>query len=227
MTLDRPRAVNFDRIARPYRWMEYLSFGPVLERCRFHRIPQLLACKRALVLGDGDGRFLTRLLAANRGIAIDAIDISPAMLRLAAARARAGIPDAESRLRLYCMDARDFRPTAEAAYDLVVTHFFLDCFNEDDIAGMMQRISPHLTPGALWVVSEFQVPATGTSRYLARAVIAGLYRAFGLLTGLRTRRLPRYALLFRQEQFVCQDTRTWAAAMLTSEVWQQEIPSNR
>ena len=31
---------NFDPIARPYRWMEYLTFGPALARCRNHFLPQ-------------------------------------------------------------------------------------------------------------------------------------------------------------------------------------------
>ncbi len=65
---------NFDRIARPYRWLEYLSFGPMLERCRFYRIPQLTAARRALVLGDGDGRFLARLLTCNPEVQVDAVD---------------------------------------------------------------------------------------------------------------------------------------------------------
>ena len=63
---------DFNRIARPYRWLEYLSFGPLLERCRFHRLPQMVDAKRALVLGDGDGRFLARLLRKNPQIQADA-----------------------------------------------------------------------------------------------------------------------------------------------------------
>ena len=56
-------AANFDLIARPYRWLEYLTFGPALARCRNHFLPQLTDRRAALVLGDGDGRFLARLLA--------------------------------------------------------------------------------------------------------------------------------------------------------------------
>ena len=80
---------NFDRIARPYRWLEYLSFGPMLERCRFYRIPQLAEARHALVLGDGDGRFLARLLARNPSLHTDVIDQSPAMLRLLESRVAA------------------------------------------------------------------------------------------------------------------------------------------
>ena len=68
--------LNFDRIARPYRWLEYLSLGRALERCRFHFLPRLRDCRRALVLGDGDGRFTAKLLDANPSVQVDAVDIS-------------------------------------------------------------------------------------------------------------------------------------------------------
>jgi hypothetical protein len=44
---------DFNRIARPYRWLEYLTLGKALENCRTHYLPQLLhhppARRRALV----------------------------------------------------------------------------------------------------------------------------------------------------------------------------------
>ena len=77
---DQP--ANFDPIARPYRWLEYLTFGPYLERCRYHFLNQLGQHCRALILGDGDGRFTARLLAANPEISVDAVDSSATMLHL-------------------------------------------------------------------------------------------------------------------------------------------------
>ncbi|MGC2504632.1 MAG: class I SAM-dependent methyltransferase, partial [Silvibacterium sp.] len=117
-------AAGFDRIARPYRWLEYLSFGPMLERVRFSRIPQLAGTRRALVLGDGDGRFLARLLASNPSLQAEVVDQSPAMLRLLEHRATAA--GAGHRVHIHQSDARAFQPTGP--YDLVITHFFLDCF---------------------------------------------------------------------------------------------------
>ena len=74
------RDPSFDLIAKPYRLLEYITFGSSLERCRIYFIPRLLDRKQALVLGDGDGRFLTALLAANPSLQADAVDTSSAML---------------------------------------------------------------------------------------------------------------------------------------------------
>ena len=67
-------AADFNRIAPAYRWLEYLSFGPMLERCRFYRLALLADRRRALVIGDGDGRFLARLMRQNAQLEAEAVD---------------------------------------------------------------------------------------------------------------------------------------------------------
>ncbi len=73
---------NFNPIARPYRWLEYLTLGKALENCRIHYLPQLLDRRHALVIGDGDGRFLAQLLTHNPSLHADAVDTSATMLHL-------------------------------------------------------------------------------------------------------------------------------------------------
>ena len=73
-------SVNFDPIARPYRWLEYLSFGRELERRRFRYLPEVKSARRALVLGDGDGRFLAALVRQGGEVSVDYVDLSARML---------------------------------------------------------------------------------------------------------------------------------------------------
>src|SRR5206468_3304021 len=54
---------NFNLIARPYRALEHLTFGPALQRTRTHFLPLLADRQNALILGDGDGRFTAALLS--------------------------------------------------------------------------------------------------------------------------------------------------------------------
>jgi ubiquinone/menaquinone biosynthesis C-methylase UbiE len=77
---------RFGRLARAYRWMEYFSFGPYLKQCRRLRIPEMAACRRAVVYGDGDGRFLSELVRQVPEIQVLAVDASEEMLRRAAQR---------------------------------------------------------------------------------------------------------------------------------------------
>ena len=207
-------SANFDRIARPYRWLEYLSFGPMLERCRFHRLPQLTSARRALVLGDGDGRFLAHLLAVNSTLHADVVDQSPAMLRLLQHRVTS--LHADDRVRIFQTDALTF--TLTEAYDLIVTHFFLDCFSTGEIRRLAESIRPHLAPNALWLVSEFAIPS-GLAKLPAQIIVGSLYMAFHFVTGLQTRNLPDHSAVLSHSGLTLIDRRRFLAGLLVSELW--------
>jgi len=213
---------QFDHLARPYRWLEYLTFGPMLARCRFHRISELTHARRAFVLGDGDGRFLARLLAANPMLQADVIDQSPAMLRLL--RARTATLGAADRVRVYQTDALAFRPAEPAAYDLVITHFFLDCFTTEQVCELARTIQPSLVPSAIWIISEFSIPR-GLAALPARIIVRSLYFAFRILTGLRVRRLPRHASGLTQAGLALRHRATFLFGLLISEAWTVTSPS--
>jgi len=210
-------AVNFDPIARPYRWLEYLSFGPWLGRCRSAQLAHLTNAHRALLLGDGDGRFLARLLVANPTLTVDVVDSSPSMLRLLDRRIRCVGPQARQRICLHSADALEWNPSG--SYDLVVSHFFLDCFFAPQLERLFDRILPHLRPGAQWVISEFAIPRNAFTAYLARGFISLLYRAFALLTGLPVRALPDYAAALLRRGFLLSQDRRYLAGLLCSQVW--------
>jgi SAM-dependent methyltransferase len=207
---------NFDPIARPYRWLEYLTLGPTLQRCRTHFIPALLDRKNALVLGDGDGRFLAQLLSANPALHADAIDTSAAMLRILKSHCEAATPTTSSRLETHHTNALTFNSTR--SYDLVVTHFFLDCLTQSELEALINRLASHLQPGALWLISDFQIPA-GALRPFAKLYVRSLYLAFRLLTGLRTTRLPDHAAALAG-RFTRIAQHSSFAELLTTELWQ-------
>ena len=140
--------MNCDSIARWYRWLEYGAFGGELQRRRVAFLGEMAPAQTALVLGDGDGRFLAELLRAIPSVQVDAVDASAAMIALARERTGSG------RVRFHCEDAREL-PFAPGAYNLLVTHFFLDCFSDAELAGLIPRLAAASTAEARWVVSEF------------------------------------------------------------------------
>jgi hypothetical protein len=213
------RSPCFDRIARLYRWMEYITFGPHLSRCRYAFLPGLADCSHALVLGDGDGRFTARLLATNPAISVDAVDASPVMLRLLLQRAG---PQA-ARICTHCADARLWRPTISAdraePWDLVVSHFFLDCLTTCEIQILAADLRSTLSPSAVWLISEFAIPDSAFGCLVARPIVSLLYRTFGILTGLAVRNLPCYDTALRAAGFALQNRRESLGGLLVSELW--------
>lgn len=217
MTRREPKAANFDRVAPLYRWMEHLSFGRSLERCRNHFLTQLSECHRALLLGDGDGRFLARLLAANPGLCADAVDSSATMLRLLERRADASVLDAGIRLRTHHSSALNFKP--DRTYDLIVTHFFLDCLTQPEVNILACDVACHVRLGGRWVVSEFHIP-DGAMHWPAAAIVGALYLAFRLLTGLQITALPDYAAALNAAGFTRIAHSRSLGGLLSSELWE-------
>jgi SAM-dependent methyltransferase len=208
---------NFNLIARPYRWLEYFALGNALENCRTQYLPQLLDRRHALVLGDGDGRFLAQLLKHNPQLHADAVDTSTTMLQLLRQRCEAATPNAALRLRTHHANAL-IHPL-EGPYDLIVTHFFLDCLTQPELNALITRIAEHLHPRALWLISDFRIPP-GPMRLPAKLLIRTLYLAFRLLTGLRTTGLPDHATPLTQAGLTRISHQLRLAGLLTTELWQ-------
>ena len=220
-SVTRNPAPNFDRLAGVYRWMELFSFGPFLHRARCAFLTEIISAPRALILGDGDGRFTAELLQINPRVQIDAVDASPAMLEALVHRAG---PDA-GRVRTHAADARTWlasKPgSTKPLYDLVVTHFFLDCLTSSETRALSNAIRLRMAPDALWLISDFSIPPGLYGRLVARPVVQLLYRAFGMLTGLGVTRLPDHPNILRYTGFTLFARKTMLGGLLVSEIWQK------
>jgi SAM-dependent methyltransferase len=211
-------APRFDRLARLYRWMELFSFGPWLMRCRVAFLGELCqrgaSVSRALVLGDGDGRFTAQLLAALPAVQVDAVDLSPAML--AELKRHAGLN--ADRVAAQVADVRAFVPPS-LPYALFVTHFLLDCLTTEEVRALAAKLRASAAADALWMVSEFATPEGFYGRFVAWPMVRLLYLAFGLLTGLRTRTLPDHPAALADAGFELAERRAWLGGLLVSELW--------
>lgn len=212
--LRKGKSPNFDRLAKLYLWMELFTFGPFLSCCRQAFLSELSSARHAVVLGDGDGRFTSELLHVNSQVRIDAVDVSPAMLHALLRRACQN----SSRISAHRADARTWQP-ANPSYDLVVSHFFLDCLTTEEIRALAAKLQGAVSPSAMWIVSDFAVPHSWFGRWIARPLVWLLYRAFGLLTGLKIRSLPDHHGALRNAGFALRQRRRWLRGLLVSEMW--------
>ena len=206
---------NFNRLAHVYPWLEWLSFGPALWRCRCAYLAAMKSRRAALVIGDGDGRFTAKLLQTNPRITVEAVDASDAMLHRLTQRAGDNSPRLHARLA----DARQF-PLASRKFDLVATHFFLDCLTTGEVESLAIRIRKTMTVDAIWVVSEFATPDNWYGRLIAQPVVTVLYLAFGFLTGLAIRQLPQHRNALQKAGFVLTRLQKRMWGLLVSELWE-------
>lgn len=212
---------SFDRLAPAYQTLERLTFGGLLHWCRTAHLDRLHDCRRALILGDGDGRFLADLVRAHPNIEADSVDISPGMLALAHQRV-ARIPTAVNRVRFIHADACA-DPLPASGYDLVVTNFFLDCFRPADLAALVDRAAQACAPNAIWVDGDFRLPHSGWSRVAARGALAAMYSFFRLTTRLAASELSDSAPHLERADFTLGEEVARLGGFLSARLWRRGL----
>jgi SAM-dependent methyltransferase len=205
---------NFDRVAHIYRWAEYLTLGPLLQKIRTHFLPQLNASRNALIFGDGAGRFTEKLLNTNAHVHVKAVDISTSMLSQLRKRCAANAT------RLTTEHASAIAVEIPPATDLIVTHFFLDCLTQDEVNQLTASISQRCAPGTLWLLSDFAVPANWLA-VPSRIYIRSLYFAFRLLTNLRVQQLPDPQSALTRAGFSRIERYTLLGGLIYTEIWRR------
>jgi SAM-dependent methyltransferase len=212
--------MNCDPLARSYRWLEYFTYGRALERCRRTMLPHVAHARKALVIGDGDGRFLTTLVLCNQALALDAIDLSLKMIEVAGQRLDLSHCPNRSRIKLQHGDIRTAAPPGDC-YDLIATHFFFDIFPTNELKCVIDRVAGWTARDALWIVSEFDLPNSGWKRAKAQLWLRTMYAFFRLTTNLRNQQLPCWRPLLREAGFIKQKQVRFNDGFIVSELWRR------
>jgi SAM-dependent methyltransferase len=209
--------MNADGIAASYRWLEYAAFGRELEYARFDYLDRARDARRVLILGEGDGRFLARLLESNRRACVDVVESSARMIALARGR----VPESErARAAFHQINAaRD--PLPDGPFDLVVTHFFLDILTACEAEAVVSKAGARFSPGGAWLLSEFQAPRARIARVHARAWLAAMYGFFSIATGLQASQLPEYRRMLERAGLVETEHRERRWGLIRSQVWRK------
>lgn len=192
------KGAGFDRLVAVYRFLEFAAFGRDLERARFCLLDRLAPRLRILVLGEGDGRALLRLLAAAPDAEVHCVDAGAAMLARASSRLTASD---RGRVIFHQIDVLA-SALPGGPFDAVTTMFFLDCFTEGQVRWLVERIAQTLAPDAAWLWADFRMPERGFSRWRARASIGLLYAFFRWQTGIAARQLPPAEAIIAAAGFV-------------------------
>jgi ubiquinone/menaquinone biosynthesis C-methylase UbiE len=212
--------MNCDRIAKIYQFLEFLAFGSSLQKSRVEYISEVADAQNILILGEGDGRFLEYFLTVNARGKIDCIDSSAKMLGCAKSRISKNFPDRISSINFIHEQIEDWKPSEEK-YDLIVTHFFLDCFKSNEIDVLVERLNSCAKPNATWLLADFHIPENPLLKFRAWVWTKALYLFFGKSTGLKTNRLINPALSLRAK-FDCKKQKFFQLGLLKSELWKRK-----
>ncbi len=209
--------MSFDRLAPHYRWMEAVLAGGKLQRCRTAFLEEAREARHALVVGEGNGRFLSALLRVNPSVQVLCLDASASMLEHARAQMhRQGL--SIRHVDFVHGDVTNWS-APRPGFDLIVTHFFLDCFRPDQLEKIVAQLARAAAPDARWLIADFCEPARGPARWRARSILALMYWFFRLATRLPARRLTAPDSFLERHGFELQSRRRIEWGLLHADLW--------
>lgn len=211
--------MNFNRVAGFYPWMEFFMAGNLMHRCRTAYLADCRQRRRALLVGEGTGKFLAELLRTNPSIHITCVEHSEKMIRQIRQRLQRHQLDA-SRVRFENADFLQWSPQQEP-FDLIVTHFFLDCFGPEELPYVIAKLAAAATPDAVWLFSDFQFPDRGLFRLRAQLIIGSLYKFFRLTAALSAKQLIAPDPWIQQNGFVLQQRRSFSLGLTHTDLWRK------
>ena len=214
---DESDSANFDWLAPHYRWMEWVLAGPKLQRCRAAFLNALPAPRHALVVGPGRGRFVEELLIKHPRVRCTCVDSSRGMLEATRRRLETRGLDT-SGVEFIHADILDWQaPRAE--FDLITTHFVLDCFRPEQLAKVVPSLAKAAAPEARWLISDFQEPSGGLAKWRARAILEVMYLFFRWAAALPASELTDPDSLLAQSGFKLRERRVFDWGLLHSDLW--------
>ena len=216
--------MSYERLARFYKLIESITIGPPLLNARLAHLDLLAegpTPKHALLIGEGNGSFLLPFAQRFQDTQITVIDQSAAMLEIAQSRAlEAGI----DMTRIFFRQA-DMRSVTLPAnyYDLIVTLFFFDNFDESTVCKMITALEGAATVPAQWLLADFQIPEHGWRRLRARFWLAILYGFFRVFAAIPARHLPPIEAILNSSNFKQTARKTYCGQMLYSTLYQRSV----
>ena len=144
---------NYDFVAPFYPMLERAAFGDRLREARETSLGPVVQAGGALLIGEGNGRFLAACLKEKIGGSITVVDSSEAMLSLLRSRIQ-GI-ELQTKLELVHADFCGWSPKP-ASFDVIVTHFFLDLFRPESQRRIIQKITGLAEANTTWINVDFR-----------------------------------------------------------------------
>jgi tRNA (cmo5U34)-methyltransferase len=200
---------NFDGIAKYYDRLARIVFGSAIrdaQTCFLDRIPDH---SNVLVLGGGSGWWLNGLIAQKPACKIRYIEVSAGMLELARKNSKTG-----SQIEFVLGTEES---TGVGQFDVVITYFFLDLFDEERLQHVVDIIKGKLASKGVWLVSDFV-----NTRWWHGPALFIMYRFFRTTTGLKTKKLVDWNNSLRANGLCERETRLFYRHFIKSVVFVAE-----
>ncbi|MCA9193301.1 MAG: class I SAM-dependent methyltransferase [Planctomycetales bacterium] len=199
--------MSYCALSKRYAILERLTFGATLQSARCACLCEEIEPRRVLVLGDGDGRFLEAAHRIWKKARFWYVDRSQGMLMETQRRVQY-----RQLTEFHQQDVRELAKLFEPnSFDVIVSHFFLDCFSDSTLKSLIPLIVSQLHCQGVWYVTDFQ-----TCDWRQRFLVWLMYRFFHSFTETEAAKLPniRNAIQFSGAQL--QEIASWRKGLIVA-----------
>ncbi len=217
--------MSFDILAPIYRLMERVLAGGKLHRCRCAFIARLPQPRNILILGEGPGRFVVECVRKFPDASITCVEESGKMIA-EARKHLAGYQLSAHNVTFFESDAvpwleqqQQTQKDQHDEFDLIVTHFFLDCFRADQLETLVPAIASVAAKDAHWLLGDFQEASRGWRRWRSRCILAIMYTFFRAVTRLPASSLTRPDTYLQSAGFSLRERLEYDWELLKSDWW--------
>ncbi len=180
---------GFDKIAPFYDGLSFLIFGNLLLKAQLEFISLSRPPCKILIVGGGTGKLLEEICKRYpEGLDIHYLDFSIKMIEKGK---RKNIY--KNRVCFEVENIANFKSSTES-YDVILTPFFMDCFEVIAQEKIHTMLGNSLKSGGLWFFTDFHLNAF--SPPWQKWLVRWMYRFFFRACGLKDCRLPDAEALF-------------------------------
>ncbi len=191
-----------------------------MQRARLAFLSKISTPKKILIVGEGPGSFLVACRKKFPEAAITCLDASSIMLG-----------KTKQTLQLHNISLHDitflhrdallWQPQA-ATYDLIVTHFFLDCFTRDELELLIPILSKAAAKKADWLIADFQIPCARVMKKISQFLVKILYLFFREVADISATELVSSDHLLKKNGFQLLQRKESSKGLLKSDWWRLE-----
>ncbi|WP_375580362.1 class I SAM-dependent methyltransferase [Marivirga tractuosa] len=196
---------DFNRISSLYDFLKILVFGKQLEKASNHFLNQISSNSSVLIIGGGTGKILRNFSSTHQ---IKYLELSEAMIRKA--------KKINSEAKVEFIQADILKWVTNEKYDLIVTSFVLDCFNDSQLNEILPKLKNILKRDGKWIQTDFY-PKSSTHKLLIKI----MYVFFNITTNLNVKKLADFNSLFEKHNFIFKRNALFYHSMVESKIYQK------
>ncbi len=197
--------MSFNRVAPFYDLLARLIFGKAIRKAQVEYLNRISSNDKVLILGGGTGWILDEIRKHGTPEIIY-VDISEKMISRSKKR---GYP--ENKVTFITGSHHEI---PEGDYDVILTFFFLDMFNQSDVTRIVHEFREKLKSGGLWLVADFNEEIQRRGNKVKKALLKFMYWFFRLTCNIEANRLAEFRQTFEKQNLKLQETKLFYSRMI-------------